>query len=78
MGCLGTVRATGMTAKLIRAQEAVCTDIPGTVALQHLANVEVRYGEPYTRRGGGPKLDTGSRPHQPDDKGVACLACLTA
>jgi hypothetical protein len=49
----------------------VCTDIPDTVALQHLANVEVRYGEPYTRRGGDPKLDTGSRPHQPDDKGVA-------
>jgi hypothetical protein len=51
----------------------VCTDIPGTVALQHPANVEVRYGEPCTRarRGGDPELDTGSRLHQRSDKGVA-------
>jgi hypothetical protein len=45
--CFGMVRATRVTAEIMRTQQALCTDIPGNVTLQQLVSTVVMYGEAH-------------------------------
>jgi Rap1a immunity proteins len=45
--CFGVARAIRVAAEAMRTQQALCTDIPGSVTLQQLVNTVVRYGEAH-------------------------------